>query len=64
MSVEGGGIALGHAIGAAGAVLITRATHFMMHDSEKKVVTLCIEGGHSIGARSPVRRSSMLGSDF
>src|SRR4030095_8795776 len=49
VNVEGGAIAHGHPIGAAGAVLATRLLHSMRRDGLKRgVVTLCIGGGQGI----------------
>jgi acetyl-CoA C-acetyltransferase len=49
VNVEGGAIAHGHAIGATGAVLVTRLLHSMRRDGLKRgVVTLCIGGGQGI----------------
>lgn len=49
VNVEGGAVALGHPIGATGAVLATRLMHSMQRDGLKRgVVTLCIGGGQGI----------------
>jgi acetyl-CoA C-acetyltransferase len=49
VNVDGGAIAHGHAIGATGAVLVTRLIHSMQRDGLKKsMVTLCIGGGQGI----------------
>ncbi len=49
VNVEGGSIAHGHAIGATGAVLVTRLLHSMKRDGLKRgIVTLCIGGGQGI----------------
>ena len=46
---EGGAIAHGHAIGATGAVLVTRLAHAMKrHGLKRAMVTLCIGGGQGI----------------
>ncbi len=46
---EGGAIAHGHAIGATGAVLVTRLAYAMKRDGLKRaMVTLCIGGGQGI----------------
>jgi len=46
---EGGAIAHGHAIGATGAVLVTRLAHAMKREGLKRaMVTLCIGGGQGI----------------
>jgi acetyl-CoA C-acetyltransferase len=46
---EGGAIAHGHAIGATGAVLVTRLAHAMKRDGLKRaMVTMCIGGGQGI----------------
>src|SRR5699024_12698079 len=49
VNVNGGAIALGHPIGATGAVLITKLLHEMERRQEKYgLVTLCIGGGQGI----------------
>lgn len=49
VNVEGGAIAHGHAIGATGAVLMTRLLHSMRRDGLRRgIVTLCIGGGQGI----------------
>lgn len=49
VNVDGGAIALGHPIGATGAILTTRLLHSMARDSlNKGLVTLCIGGGQGI----------------
>jgi acetyl-CoA C-acetyltransferase len=49
VNVEGGAIALGHPIGATGAVLTTRLLHSMQRDGiTRGMVTLCIGGGQGI----------------
>ena len=49
VNVEGGAIALGHPIGATGAVLTTRLLHSMQRDGiTRGIVTLCIGGGQGI----------------
>ncbi len=49
INVEGGAIAHGHAIGATGAVLVTRLLHSMRRDGLRRgMVTLCIGGGQGI----------------
>lgn len=49
VNVNGGAIALGHPIGATGAVLMTKLLHEMEHRGEKfGLVTLCIGGGQGI----------------
>jgi len=46
---DGGAIAHGHAIGATGAVLVTRLAHAMKRNGLKRaMVTLCIGGGQGI----------------
>jgi acetyl-CoA C-acetyltransferase len=51
VNVEGGAIAHGHAIGATGAVLVTRLIHSMRRDSlTRGVVTMCIGGGQGVAA--------------
>lgn len=49
VNVEGGAVAHGHPIGAAGAVLTTKLIHSMRRDGlTRGVVTLCIGGGQGI----------------
>ncbi|WP_025783439.1 thiolase family protein [Sporosarcina sp. D27] len=49
VNVNGGAIALGHPIGATGAVLMTKLLHEMARrDSKYGLVTLCIGGGQGI----------------
>lgn len=49
VNVNGGAIALGHPIGATGAVLMTKLLHEMERRGEKfGLVTLCIGGGQGI----------------
>ncbi len=49
VNVEGGAIALGHPIGATGAILTTRLLHSMARDGlGRGLVTLCIGGGQGI----------------
>ncbi|SEA80759.1 acetyl-CoA C-acetyltransferase [Thalassobacillus cyri] len=49
LNVNGGAIALGHPIGATGAVLMTKLLHEMERRGEKYgLVTLCIGGGQGI----------------
>ena len=49
VNVDGGAIALGHPIGATGAVLVTRLLHAMRRDAVRQgLVTLCIGGGQGI----------------
>lgn len=49
VNVNGGAIALGHPIGATGAVLMTKLLHEMERRQEKYgLVTLCIGGGQGI----------------
>ncbi len=49
VNVEGGAIALGHPIGATGAILATRLMHSMARDGlGRGLVTLCIGGGQGI----------------
>lgn len=51
VNVEGGAIAHGHAIGATGAVLMTRIIHSMRRDQlTRGVVTMCIGGGQGVAA--------------
>jgi acetyl-CoA C-acetyltransferase len=47
----GGAIALGHPVGATGAILALRvAKHLVRHDLEQGVVTMCIGGGQALAA--------------
>ena len=48
---NGGAIALGHALGATGAVLTTKAA-YAMKDAKKKyaIVTMCVGGGEGAAA--------------
>ncbi|GAB3571264.1 acetyl-CoA C-acyltransferase family protein [Amycolatopsis endophytica] len=47
----GGAIALGHPVGATGAILTVRAAkHLVRHDQELAVVTMCIGGGQALAA--------------
>ncbi|MBU2667199.1 thiolase family protein [Actinoplanes bogorensis] len=47
----GGAIALGHPVGATGAMLTLRAAkHLKRHDLELGVVTMCIGGGQALAA--------------
>ena len=47
----GGAIALGHPVGATGAILALRvAKHLVRHDGELGVVTMCIGGGQALAA--------------
>jgi acetyl-CoA C-acetyltransferase len=47
----GGAIALGHPVGATGAILALRvAKHLVRHDLELGVVTMCIGGGQALAA--------------
>jgi acetyl-CoA C-acetyltransferase len=47
----GGGIALGHPVGATGAILTLRvAKHLIRTDSEWGIVTMCIGGGQALAA--------------
>lgn len=49
VNVNGGAIALGHPIGATGAVLMTKLLHEMERSGERYgLVTLCIGGGQGI----------------
>lgn len=49
INVNGGAIALGHPIGASGAILMTKLLHEMERRGEKYgLVTLCIAGGMGI----------------
>ncbi|MFJ8819561.1 thiolase family protein [Amycolatopsis thermoflava] len=47
----GGAIALGHPVGATGAILTLRAAkHLVRYDQELGVVTMCIGGGQALAA--------------
>lgn len=47
----GGAIALGHPVGATGAILSLRvAKHLARHDLETGIVTMCIGGGQALAA--------------
>ncbi|MDO5627781.1 MAG: thiolase family protein [Mobilicoccus sp.] len=47
----GGAIALGHPVGATGAILTVRlAKHLARHDLETGIVTMCIGGGQALAA--------------
>ncbi len=49
VNVNGGAIALGHPLGATGAILMTKLLHEMERRGEKYgLVTLCIGGGQGI----------------
>lgn len=49
VNVNGGAIALGHPIGATGAILMTKLLYEMERRGEKYgLVTLCIGGGQGI----------------
>ena len=49
VNVEGGAVAHGHPIGAAGAVLTTKLSHSIRRDGlERGIVTLCIGRGQGI----------------
>jgi acetyl-CoA acetyltransferase family protein len=51
LNVNGGAIALGHPVGATGAILTLRvAKHLVRHDKELGVVTMCIGGGQALAA--------------
>jgi acetyl-CoA C-acetyltransferase len=50
-NVNGGAIALGHPVGASGAVIATKALHELHRVSGKyALVTMCIGGGQGIAA--------------
>ncbi len=54
---NGGAIALGHPLGATGAVLITKAVHELQRtDKEHAIVTMCCGGG--LGTGTLLRRAS------
>jgi len=47
----GGAIALGHPVGATGAILTLRAAKALIrHDKELAIVTMCIGGGQAMAA--------------
>ncbi len=49
VNVNGGAIALGHPVGATGAILVTKLLHELhRRDKEWGIVTLCIGGGQGI----------------
>ncbi len=49
VNVEGGAIAHGHPIGAAGAIQTTQLLHAMQRDGLRRgIVTLCIGGGQAV----------------
>lgn len=46
LNIDGGGIALGHPVGASGARIILRLTHILRRKNAKRgVATICIGGG-------------------
>jgi acetyl-CoA C-acetyltransferase len=54
---NGGAIALGHPLGATGAVLLTKAVHELQRaDKEHAIVTMCCGGG--LGTGTLIRRES------
>lgn len=51
VNVNGGAIALGHPVGATGAILVTKLVHEMKRrGSRRGLVTMCIGGGQGIAA--------------
>jgi acetyl-CoA C-acetyltransferase len=49
LNICGGGVALGHPIGASGARVLTTLVHQMVRtDSKKGVVSLCLGGGNAV----------------
>ncbi len=49
MNIGGGGVALGHPIGASGArVLVTLIHHLMRTGGKRGLVTLCLGGGNAV----------------
>ena len=49
LNICGGGIALGHPIGASGARVITTLLHQMIRtDSSRGIASLCLGGGNSV----------------
>ncbi|HEY8742171.1 MAG TPA: acetyl-CoA C-acyltransferase, partial [Chloroflexota bacterium] len=51
VNVNGGAIALGHPVGATGAILVTKLLfELQRRDQEWGIVTMCIGGGQGIAA--------------
>ena len=49
VNVTGGAIALGHPIGASGAMILVTLLHWMQRDKvEKGLATLCVGGGMGV----------------
>jgi acetyl-CoA C-acetyltransferase len=49
VNVNGGAIALGHAIGSSGARVLTTLLYAMQHrDAKRGVATLCLGGGNGV----------------
>jgi acetyl-CoA C-acetyltransferase len=55
VNLNGGAIALGHPLGATGAMLLAKAAHELVRaDGEHSLVTMCCGG--SLGTGTPARR--------
>jgi acetyl-CoA C-acetyltransferase len=51
VNVSGGAIALGHPIGATGAILTVKLMHALERlDAHRGIVTMCIGGGQGLAA--------------
>ncbi len=51
LNVSGGAIALGHPVGATGAILTVKLMHALERlDGRRGVVTMCIGGGQGMAA--------------
>ena len=51
MNVSGGAIALGHPVGATGAILTVKLMHALERlDRQRGIVTMCIGGGQGMAA--------------
>ncbi len=49
MNPNGGAIALGHPVGATGAILVVKAMHELERtDGRRALITMCIGGGQGI----------------
>ncbi|MGM0213382.1 hydroxymethylglutaryl-CoA reductase, degradative [Enterococcus sp. AZ109] len=56
LNIHGGGIALGHPIGASGARIVTTLLHELIHeDKQRGIASLCVGGG--IGLALMIRKS-------
>jgi len=59
VNVNGGAIALGHPLGAAGARLVASLVHELWHrDGERGLVTMCCRGGLGIATLVEARAMS------